>query len=96
MTEREFQKQLRNYHKTQIMTVELAMELLSGCRLECMYEDETWDAFEMAIRAMSVIEDIKSEIAGYKDNKIIHAERNEMIDIVLAIIDRHINGKENV
>lgn len=95
MTEREFQKQLRNYHKTQIMPVELAVKLLNECGLDCMYEDETRDALEMAIRAMSVIEDIKSEIAEYKDDKIIHAERNEMIDIVLAIIDRHINGKGN-
>ena len=42
----------------------------------------------------SVIEDIKAEIEEYKDDKAIHAERNEMIDIVLEIIDRHI-GKEN-
>ena len=39
------------------------------------------------------IEDIKTEIAEYKDDKVIHAERNEMIDIVLEIIDRHC-GKE--
>ena len=44
---------------------------------------------------MSVIEDIKTEIAEYKDDKVIHAERNEMIDIVLQIIDKHISGKEN-
>ena len=36
------------------------------------------------------IEDIKTEIAEYKDDK----ERNEMIDIVLEIIDRHC-GKEH-
>ncbi len=52
------------------------------------------EAFEMAIQALSAIEDIKVEIAGYKDNKIIHAERNEMIDVVLEIIDKHISGKE--
>ena len=39
------------------------------------------------------IEDIKAEITEYKDDKVIHAERNEMIDIVLNIIDKHI-GKE--
>ena len=38
---------------------------------------------------MSVIEDIRREIAEYKDDKVIHAERNEMIDIVLDIIDKH-------
>lgn len=41
-----------------------------------------------------VIEDIKAEIDEYKDDKVIHAERNEMIDIVLQIIDKHISGKE--
>ena len=41
----------------------------------------------------SVIEDIKTDIAEYKDDKVIHAERNEMVDIVLQIIDKHC-GKE--
>ena len=41
---------------------------------------------------MSVIEDIKAEIEEYKDDKVIHAERNEMVDIVLHIIDKHIKG----
>lgn len=36
-----------------------------------------------------VIEDIKSEIAEYKDDKVIHAEINEMVDIVLQIIDKY-------
>ena len=39
-----------------------------------------------------VIEDIKADILSYKDDKIIHAEQNEMIDIVLEIIDKHIKG----
>ena len=38
------------------------------------------------------IEDIKAEIEEYKDDKVIHAERNEMIDIVLEIIDKHTKG----
>ena len=38
------------------------------------------------------IEDIKAEISNYKDDKIIHTERNEMIDIMLEIIDKHIGG----
>ena len=41
-----------------------------------------------------VIENIKTEIEEYKDDKVIHAERNEMIDIVLNIIDKHTSGKE--
>ena len=40
----------------------------------------------------SAIEDIKSEILSYKDDKIIHTEQNEMIDIVLEIIDKHCGG----
>ena len=36
------------------------------------------------------LEDIKAEIKEYKDDKVIHAERNEMVDIVLEIIDKHI------
>lgn len=39
-----------------------------------------------------VIEDIKADILSYKDDKIIHTEQNEMIDIVLEIIDKHIKG----
>lgn len=35
------------------------------------------------------IEQIRAEIADYKDDKIIHAECNEMIDIMLEIIDKH-------
>ena len=41
-----------------------------------------------------VIEDIKADILSYKDDKIIHAERNEMIDIVLGIIDRHLGSED--
>lgn len=35
------------------------------------------------------IEQIRAEIAEYKDDKVIHAERNEMIDIVLEILDKY-------
>lgn len=37
----------------------------------------------------NVLDKIRAEIAEYKDDKIIHAERNEMIDIVLDIIDKY-------
>lgn len=36
-----------------------------------------------------VLQEIRQEIASYKDDKLIHAERNEMIDIVLDIIDKY-------
>ena len=41
-----------------------------------------------------VLEDIKAEILVYKDDKLIHEEQNEMIDIMLGIIDSHISRKE--
>lgn len=37
---------------------------------------------------------IRQEIAEYKDDKVIHAERNEMVDIMLEIIDRHTKGEK--
>ena len=36
-----------------------------------------------------VLDKIRTEIVEYKDDKVIHAERNEMIDIVLEIIDKY-------
>lgn len=38
-----------------------------------------------------VFDKIRAEITEYKDDMIIHAERNEMIDIVLGIIDKYRN-----
>ena len=48
-------------------------------------------AFEVVENAptVDVLEQIRAEIEEYKDDKVIHAERNEMIDIVLNIIDKH-------
>ena len=43
-------------------------------------------------RLQNAIDKIRAEIAEYKDDKIIHAEQNEMIDIALEIIDKHIKG----
>ena len=40
------------------------------------------------------LDDIKTDILSYKDDKIIHAETNEMIDIVLEIIDEHCGGED--
>ena len=64
-----------------------------GCEWDKNTGDNTkWENRKFIDR--KVIEDIKSEIAEYKDDKVIHAERNEMIDIVLDIIDKHC-GKES-
>ena len=65
----------------------------SGCWIRYkMYENATDYSPTVDAVPMSVIEDIKQEIAEYKDDKVIHAERNEMIDIVLQIIDIHTKG----
>ena len=53
------------------------------------------DDDEVALRLFKDIKDIRSEIAWHKDDKIIHLERNEMVDTALEIIDRHISGKES-
>ena len=42
-----------------------------------------------ALEQDPILDKIRAEIAEYKDDKIIHAERNEMIDIVLDIIDKY-------
>jgi len=40
-----------------------------------------------------VLDKIRAEITEYKDDKVIHYERNEMIDIVLGIIDKYREGE---
>ena len=40
------------------------------------------------------LEEIKKEIIEYKDDNVIHTERNEMIDIVISIIEKHKKGVE--
>lgn len=52
MTEGEFQKQLKKYHKTGEMPVELAVKLLSECTTNGVYDDETEEAKFMAIKAL--------------------------------------------
>lgn len=42
--------------------------------------------------ADDVLNKIRAEITEYKDDKIIHAEQNGMIDIVLGIIDKYREG----
>ena len=47
-----------------------------------------------AIANGTPLDKIKSEIASYKDDKIIHAEQNGMIDIMLGIIDKYRGEQE--
>ena len=54
-------------------------------------------SLDIAIQALEkddVLGKIRAEIAEYKDDKIIHYERNEMIDIVLGIIDKYMERSE--
>lgn len=47
---------------------------------------------ECAFKSVAkVLDMIRAEIVEYKDDKIIHAERNEMIDIVIDIINKYRN-----
>ena len=46
---------------------------------------EEWKAIHNGIP----LDTIRAEITEYKDDKVIHLERNEMIDIVLGIIDKY-------
>ena len=49
----------------------------------------TKEAFESLKERACALDKIRAEIAEYKDDKVIHDERNEMIDIVLDIIDKY-------
>ncbi len=49
------------------------------------------DNLKYAISNGIPLDKIRAEISEFKDDKIIHAERNEMIDIVLGIIDKYRN-----
>ena len=65
---------------------------LSGLRYKGILEDKDYKRLCKALDVADAVEDIKAEIEEYKDDKVIHAERNEMIDIVLNIIDKHTKG----
>ncbi len=61
-------------------------------------EHEMDEVFYLAKKALEerkedMLDKIRAEIAEYKDDKIIHAERNEMIDIVLDIIDKYMGSE---
>lgn len=61
---------------------------MSKCRYDLSEDCHNKDCLEC------MLDKIRVEIAEYKDDKIIHAERNEMIDIVLDIIDKYRAEKE--
>lgn len=53
--------------------------------------NDAWQqGYAQGRKSIRILDKIRTEIAEYKDDKVIHDERNEMIDIVLEIIDRHL------
>lgn len=56
-------------------------------------ELKAWSEEQAYTRAkaeyMKKLDKIRAEITEYKDDKVIHAEQNEMIDIVFEIIDKY-------
>lgn len=85
MTEREFQKELSNYHDTENMSVKLAVELLNGANLECLYDDETYYARDMAIKALEQ-EDVLGKVRAEIESEIIsHSGTGE--EVIQAYVD---------
>lgn len=60
-------------------------------RYKGIITDKDCDRLRKALDNENVLEKIRAEITEYKDDQIVHAERNEMIDIVLGIIDKYRN-----
>ena len=60
-------------------------------RYKGIITDKDCDRLCKALDNENVLDQIRAEITEYKDDQIIHAERNEMIDIVLEIIDKYRN-----
>ena len=51
--------------------------------------DEDNEIVTDVIKDGTPLDNLRAEITEYKDDQIIHAERNEIIDIVLGIIDKY-------
>ena len=76
------------------MAVEVAQNMPTACDIEQISSARYNNGFYDGKKAMEEkLEQIRAEIAEYKDDKVIHAERNEMIDIVLEIIDKYTKGE---
>lgn len=65
------------------------------CEMYGTFPKEMKDWGLEAIKNGTPLNEIRAEIAKYKDDKIIHLERNEMIDMVLEIIDKYKTEGEN-
>ena len=60
-------------------------------RYKGIITDKDCDRLCRALDNEGVLDEIRAEIVDYKDDLIIHQERNEMIDRVLGIIDKYRN-----
>lgn len=67
---------------------------IKGLRYKGIITDKDCDRLCKALDNENVLDQIIAKITEYKDDQIIHAERNEMIDIVLDIIDKYREGSE--
>ena len=77
------------------------MRLIDGNKQECIIEELENICINAPEHVKDLLADLKNqpvacdidairiEISEYKDDKIIHAEQNEMIDIMLEIINKH-------
>jgi hypothetical protein len=77
MTDREMEKAIEKG----IMTNELAIKLLSEVELVCLYEEETYEALHMAIKALEQQEHYKEDLINARDNGYTCGYTDAMIDI---------------
>ena len=69
------------------------VDVIGGLNMTDQISNEAYKQIMIAAQEENEVDDvldkIRAEITEYKDDKVIHYERNEMIDIVLGIIDKY-------
>ena len=71
------------------LVIKIPEEIYKASQIvDVKYEDVVQIPLEIIANG-TPLDEIRAEIAEYKDDMIIHAESNEMIDIVLDIIDKY-------
>ena len=76
------------------LIIDIDDKRIKGIKLLAKEQDiaTPYPTLEQIIASGIPLDNLRAEISEYKDDKIIHYERNEMIDIVLGIIDRYREG----
>ena len=82
------EKQRRTNMTIQGARIEL-INMLNDKNLPLYYEPSLKKVIETIEQEYDVLNKIRAEITEYKNDKVIHLERNEMIDIVIDIIDKY-------